>query len=87
MASEDYPYCRHAIVPIGPDRWVTLCCRVALVPGMGQVWHTTGDNFVASRIDIRGQIVWSLLVCSLAEFMVTTKVPASEYVPSCQLAQ
>jgi hypothetical protein len=79
LASEDYPFCPDAIVQIGKDIWVTLCCRVALVPGHGQVWHTTGDKFVLSGQDVRGQTTWSVLGVSLTEFMVSLKVPSSSY--------
>lgn len=79
MASEDYPYCRHAMVPIGVDRWVTLCCLVAMVPGHGQVWHTEIGQFVISRLDVRGEVQWSIILCSLTEFMVALGSPSSTY--------
>lgn len=80
MASEDYPYCKDAIVEVGKDRWLTLCCRVALVPGQGQVWHTTNNRFVLSGVDIHGRTTWSILGVSLAEFMVAMKIPSSSFV-------
>ncbi len=80
VSSEDYPYCPHATVLVGVDRWVTLCCLVTLVPNYGQVWHTMTGQFVISRVDVRGEILWSVLGCSLTEFMVAMKVPANTYV-------
>lgn len=79
MSSEDYPFCQHAIVLIGVDRWVTLCCRVALVPGHGQVWHTMTGQFVLSGQDVRGQTTWSVLGVSLTEFMTALGISSSTY--------
>lgn len=81
MAESDHS--RHSMVQIGQDRWVILCCRVALVPGLGQVWHTMDRRFAVSRIGVTGETLWSLLACSLTEFMVTLKVPSRLYEYNC----
>jgi hypothetical protein len=51
-------------VEVGPDRLVTLCHRVCLVRGMGQLWHVHGSHatYVISRMDACGKLHWSFVV-------------------------
>lgn len=63
MSSEEFPYpfIKGAQVLVGRDVWVTLCCRVASLPGVGQIWHTTGDIIVISSVNVSGQLEWSVI--------------------------
>lgn len=52
-------------VEIGPDRWVTLCHRVFMAKGHGQVWHVVDPEhpqvYVVCRWDVNGRLRWSLV--------------------------
>ncbi len=49
------------LVLVGPLLIVTLKVRVGMIKGVGQMWRTLDDRFIASSTDVRGTTSWSIL--------------------------